>query len=100
MDEDLERKFADLFAELHALRLLVNEALSIALSHESNPDHAAVLARQDIDQIIERAETEAIAGPNAEFRKWQIEKVRSLVKTQLDAIEKRVSRLKRDRAIH
>ncbi len=100
MGDDLKQKFAEIFAELHALRLIVSEAFSIALSHEQDPDNAIVLARKDVDQIIGLTEKRAIAGPNAEFRKWQVEKVRSLVKTQLDAIEKRVSHLKRGRAIH
>jgi rRNA maturation protein Rpf1 len=100
MDDDVKRAFAEVLAELHALRLIVNEALSVALCHESNPDNAVILARQDIYEIIEKAEKEAIVGPYAEFRKWQMEKVRSVVAAQLDSIEKRVSRLKRDRAIH
>jgi hypothetical protein len=100
MDDDLKQKFAEVFADLHALRLIVSEAFSIAISHEQDPDNAIVLARKDIDQIIELTERKATAGPNVEFRKWQVEKVRSLVKTQLDAIEKRVSHLKRGRAIH
>ena len=88
------------FVELHALRLLVNEALCIALSHEQDPDNAVAPARKEIDQIIELTEKKAIAGQNAEFRKWQAERVRSSVHAQLDAIEKRVSRLKRGRAVH
>jgi hypothetical protein len=100
MDDDIKRAFAEIHAQLQALRLIVNEALSVALCHEPNPDNAVVLARRDIDQIIEIAEKEATAGSNVEFRKGQIEKIRSLVKTQLDAIEKRVSRLQHDRALH
>jgi hypothetical protein len=100
MDDDLKQKFAEIFAELHALGLIVNEACSLALSHEQDPDNAIVLARKDIDQIIGLTEKTAIAGPNAEFRRWHVEKVRSSVKTQLDAIEKRLSHLKQGRAIH
>ena len=100
MDDELKEKFAELFAQLHALQLMVNEALSVALSYAEDPDNAIVLARREIDQIIERTEKMAIVGPNAEFRKGHIEKVRSLVKAQVDAVEKRVSRLKRDRAKH
>jgi hypothetical protein len=100
MDDDLKQKFAEILAELHALRLIVSEAFSIALSHEQDPDNAIVLARKDIDQIIGLTEEKAIAGPNAEFAKWHVEKVRSSVKNHLDAIEKRLSHLKRGRAIH
>ena len=85
---------------MHALALIVNEACSFALSHEKDPDRAVGLLRLDIDQIIGSTEKGAIAGPNAEFRKWQVDRVRSLVKAQLDAIEKRLSHLKRDRPTH
>ena len=98
--DKLDHKFADIFAELHALRLIVSEALSLALSYDADPHNTVVLARKDIDDIIERTETTATGGPNAEFRRSHIEKVRSLVMAQLDAIEKRVSRLRRDGAIH
>jgi cell division septum initiation protein DivIVA len=100
MDDDLKRKFVELFAELHAIRLITNEALSITLSHEQNPDNAVVLARREIDQIIETAEKMAKTEENAEFRRWHFDKIRVSVKTQLDAVEKRVSHLRRGRAFH
>jgi hypothetical protein len=72
MDDDLNAKFAEIFVELHALRLIVNEALSVVLSYDDDPDNAVVFARKEINEMIERAETMATAGPNAEFRKWHL----------------------------
>ena len=101
MDDDLKRNLEEIFAELNALQLIANEALSLALYHEPDPDQAVALARRDIDQIIEGTEKMATArGSNVEFRRRHIETVRALVKPLLDAIEKRVSQLKRERTIH
>jgi hypothetical protein len=100
MDDDLKRKLEEVFAQLTALQLVVNEALSLALYHEPDPDQAVTSARKDIDQMIATTEKMAISGPNAEFRKRHIERIRSLVKPLLDSIEKRVSQLKQERTIH
>lgn len=100
MEDDVKRQFAEIHAQLTALQLIANEALSVALSYASDPDRAVNLARRDIDEMIEATEKLAIAGPKAEFRKQYIERVRALMKPLLDAIEKRVSQLKLERTVH
>jgi hypothetical protein len=54
---DDDRRFAEIFAELHALRLIVNEVFSMVLSLEADPANAVVTARKHITETIERAET-------------------------------------------
>jgi hypothetical protein len=92
MNADLTRKFAEILAQLTTLQLIANEALSVALYHDPDPDEAVAAARRDINHIIDVAK----AGPNAEFA----DRVRSLVTPLLDAIEKRVSQLKHERTLH
>jgi hypothetical protein len=100
MDDDVKKELANLFAELTALRLLVNEALSIALSHERYPDTAVSLARKDLSDIIERVAKTAISDRNApEYQVWFVDRVRASVMAQLDSIEKRVSQLQKNRTV-
>jgi hypothetical protein len=98
---DDDRRFAEIFAELHALRPIVNEVFSMVLSLGADPANAVVTARKHITETIERAETMAIAaGSNLEFRMWYVGTVSSLISDQLDAIEKRMSQLRHGRATH
>jgi hypothetical protein len=77
---DDDRRFPEIFAELHALRLIVNEVFSMVLSLKADPANAVVTARKHITETIERAETMAIAaGSNLEFRMWYVGKVSSLI---------------------
>lgn len=99
MDDEAKKEFADFYVEMVALRLIVNEALSVALSHEANPDSAVSLARQDLEQISDEAAKKLSAGKSAEFATWFVGRVRASVSAQLDSIEKRVSKLRTDRTI-
>jgi cell division septum initiation protein DivIVA len=101
MDEDVKEQLAKLLVEMQALRLIVNEALSVALSYDSDPHDAVVRARRHVEETIERTEKMATAaGLNVESQKWIGDKVRASVNGQLDAVEKRASQLPRDRATH
>jgi len=95
-----DKKFAILQTELQALRLMVQEAMAIALSHEANPDRSASFARQDLSAIIAKTKEAAKDGPNAEFRLWFAERVGKSVADQMDAVEKRVSTLTQNRTQH
>jgi len=46
-DHDLNRKFAEILAQLTALQLIANEALSLALYHEQEPDKAVYLCEKE-----------------------------------------------------
>jgi hypothetical protein len=99
--DDLNLKFAEIFAQITALQLVTNEALSLVLCREPDPDQAVASARKDIDRMIELSEKAAIAaGSSVGIRKLSIERVRSLMKPLLDSIEKRVSQLKLERTMH
>jgi ATP-dependent Clp protease ATP-binding subunit ClpA len=102
MDDDVKQKLTTLYADIMAVRLVVNEALAVALSHETNPDMAVSLARKAVEDIIDSTVEKAVATTtesNSESRRSLFEKVRASVNAQLDAIEKRVSRLRNDRTV-
>jgi hypothetical protein len=101
-DRARNRKFAEIFVQLNALRVLLNEFFSVVLVREADPANAVVAVRGHLMETIGRTETMAIAGggPNVEFRKQHIVKVWASVNAQLDAVEKRVSQLRRGQATH
>jgi hypothetical protein len=100
MDKEIEDGIAHLLSEMQAMRLIVNEALAVALSHESNPDNAIVYARQDIENIIQAGERKAKDDGTYESRQTDFARIRASLKNQLDAIEKRLSLLLRHRVRH
>jgi hypothetical protein len=101
MDDETKRALAKILAEIQAMRLIINEAVAVALSQSENPDTIASFGRQDIEKIISDTEKMAESTLRArEFDKWQFAQIRANVKAQLDAIEIRVSRLKLGRTSH
>ena len=104
MSEDIKRLIVSLQFEIQALALITNEALSVALSKEADPDSAVSLARNDLTRILDESERKAIDAEigkdRKEFRKWFFAQVRESVAGKLDAIEKRVSRLTQTRRLH
>jgi hypothetical protein len=95
-----DRRFAEVFAELQALRLIVNEAFSMVLSLGDDPVAAVVTTRNHIKEGLERTETMAISGEGIPgFRKF-VGKVEESISGQLDAVERLVSQLRRGRATH
>jgi len=82
VDDATKQEFVNLFAEIVALRTLVNEALSIALSHERNPDIAVSLARKDLSDIVERVASmpnPSSGQTNDAFQQWFVGKVRASI---------------------
>jgi hypothetical protein len=94
-----DRRFAEVFAELQALRLIVNEAFSMVLSLD-DPVAAVVTTRNHVREALERTETMATGGEGIPgFRKF-VGKVEESISGQLDAVERLVSQLRRGRATH
>jgi hypothetical protein len=94
-----DRRFAEVFAELQALRLIVNEAFSMVLSLD-DPVAAVVTTRNHVREALERTETLATSGEGIPgFRKF-VGKVEESISGQLDAVERLVSQLRHGRATH
>jgi len=100
MDDEDKKEITRICAEMQAMRLVVNEALAVALSHEADPDKSASHARLDLTKVLDETERRAKEGPNAEYRLWFCGLVRNSLDALLDAIEKRVSQLKLGRTAH
>ena len=104
MTDDDKIEFAKLRADLQAARLAANEAMSIALSHEVDPDKAVSLARGDLRKIVDetRAKMLEIATDetNRQFGVWFAGLVGESIESLMDQVEKRVSQLKQNRALH
>jgi hypothetical protein len=95
-----DRRFAEVFAELQALRLIVNEAFSMVLSLGDDPVAAVVTTRNHVKEALERTETMATRGEGIPgFRKF-VGKVEESISGQLDAVERLVSQLRHGRATH
>jgi hypothetical protein len=104
MDDEGKRLIAQVQSELLALTIIVNEALSITLSHETDPHQSASLARREVTKILDDTEKKALEAEGdatrKEFRKWFFGLARISLKGHLDSIEKRVSTLTRNQPIH
>jgi hypothetical protein len=104
MDDETKLELVNIRAELQALRLAVNEALSIALSHEANPDKSVILARDDLKKIVGLTRDEmtkkATDSTSQQFALWFVGLVDKSISSLMDEVERRVSQLKRDRALH
>ncbi|MCL2428379.1 MAG: hypothetical protein FWD12_04025 [Alphaproteobacteria bacterium] len=95
-----DRRFAEVFAELQALRLIVNEAFSMVLSLGDDPVAAGVTTRHHVKETLERTEAMAAGGEGMPgFRKF-VGKVEESISGQLDAVERLVSQLRHGRATH
>jgi hypothetical protein len=94
---EYDRRFAEVFAELNAARLIVNEAFSMALSLHDDPAATVITTRNPIKETIETMTTNAEANP--EFRRF-VGSVRKSISEQLDAVERWVFQLKRGQATH
>lgn len=106
-DEDkiitLQHLIFALEADSQAFALIANEALSIALSHEADPDIAIVNARTAITKILDGVDAKVATMPegrNKAFRQWICKRTRRTASGALDAVEKRVSMLKQHRIKH
>ena len=104
MTKEEKLELVKLRAELQAVRLAANEAMSIALSHEADPDKAVSLARVDLKVIVEKTRDEMLAKATDEasqiFGLWFVGLIAQSIASLMNEVEKRVSQLKRDRALH
>ena len=100
-DNDVRNMLIQCQAEIQAVSLLVNEALSMVLSLDANPDKASTLARKDVEEMAAKAEKIA-AGKEGltETQQWFFQLVHASLRRKLDAVEKRVSTLSKDRTTH
>ncbi len=87
--------------EIQAVSVLVNEALSMVLSLDDNPDQSFSIARKDVEEMAARAERVAAGDKGlTDTQQWFFQLVQASLKRKLDAIEKGVSTLMKDRPTH
>ncbi len=88
-------------AEIQAVSLLVNEALSLVLSLEADPHNATAMVRRDVEEMAGKAQAMAENKKRlTETQQWFFKLVHDSLARKLDALEKRVSSLDPERTTH
>jgi hypothetical protein len=102
--EQTRRELVQIRADIQALRLVVSEALAIALSYDAHPNATTTVARCALKRLIDETE-ESMSTADADraalqFNRWFMGAVQNSIASLMDDIEVRIHQLKRDRAVH
>ena len=104
MDQQTRRELVQIRVDIQALRLLVTEALAMALSYDTRPATTTSLARRAIENLVDELQGSICqdgADPAAiEFNRWFMDAVQGSVISLIDDIEARIEQLKKGRAVH
>jgi hypothetical protein len=104
MDEQTRRELALIRADLQAVRLVLNEALAIALSRNTDCDRTIAEARRSVKRLIDETEASVSAvntdKPALQFNRWFMSLVQKSTTSLFDDIELRVCYSNDDRPVH